>query len=102
MTRRPPRATLVPHTTPSPSVTVIVGSTDVTGPPPMVALIVVAVPAVPPVNGAGYPPFLFSLGPPIVPPLVPPHQVNTTVRPPGVTLFPPPSLGFSASVALAP
>src|SRR5437773_902257 len=68
----------------------------------MVALIVVAAPAVPPVNVAVYVPLLLSVVPPIVPVLVPPDRVNTTVSPPAVRLFPAPSLACSVSVAVAP
>ena len=40
--------------------------------------------------------------PPIVPVLVPPDWLNTTVSPPVVRLFPAPSLACSVSVAVAP
>src|SRR5439155_859046 len=85
-----------------PCVTVFVASTDVTGFPPMVAPMVVAVPAVPPVNVAVYVPLLLSVVPPIVPVLVPPVWVNTTVSPPAVRLFPAASLACSGSVGVHP
>src|SRR5439155_802159 len=75
---------------------------DVTGLPPMVALIVVAVPAVPPVNVAVYVPLPLSVVPPIVPVLVPPDRVNTTDRRPVGRLFPAASLACRVSVAVAP
>src|SRR5438270_11121916 len=86
----------------APGVTVMVGSTDVTGFPLIVAPMVVAVPAAAPVNVAVYVPLLLSVVPPIVPVLVPPDWLNTTVSPPVVRLFPAPSLACSVSVAVAP
>src|SRR5207302_1838216 len=85
-----------------PGVTVIVGRADVTALPPMVAPLVVAAPAVPPVCVAAWVPFPLSVVPPIVPVLVPPDRVNTTVSPPAVRLFPAASLACSVSVAVAP
>src|SRR5205807_3843326 len=80
----------------------MVGSTDVTGFPLIVAPMVVAVPAAAPVNVAVYVPLLLSVVPPIVPVLVPPDRLNATVSPPVVRLFPAPSLAWSVSVAVAP
>src|SRR5438552_10867425 len=86
----------------APGVTVMVGSTDVTGFPLIVAPMVVAVPAAAPVTVAVYVPLLLSVVPPIVPVLVPPDRLNATVSPPVVRLFPAPSLAWSVSVAVAP
>src|SRR5207302_320443 len=86
----------------APGVTGMVGSTDVTGFPLIVAPMVVAVPAAAPVNVAVYVPLLLSVVPPIVPVLVPPDRLNATVSPPVVRLFPAPSLAWSVSAAVAP
>jgi len=45
---------------------------------------------------------LLSVVPPIVPVLVPPDWLNTTVSPPVVRLFPAASLACNVSVAVAP
>jgi len=78
-------------------VTVIVGGVQVTGVPPMVALNVAAVPAV---KSAAWVPFAWSVVAPIVPVLVPPLTVNTTVSAPVVRLFPLASLAWSGRVTV--
>src|SRR5207245_3341274 len=69
---------------------------------PIVAPLVVPVPAVPPVPVAAWFPLPLPVALPIVPVLVPPDRVNTTVSPPAVRLFPAASLACSVSVAVAP
>ena len=76
----------------APAVTVTVGRVLVTAVPPTVAPIVVTVPAATPVNVVVYVPLPWSVVAPMVPVLVPPVAVKTTVAPPVVMLFPPPSL----------
>ena len=86
-----------------PGVTVMVGKVDVTATPPIVALIVFAVPASTPVNVAVYVPFPLSVVDPIVPVLVPaPVVLKTTVEPPVVRSFPAASLAWSVNVAVDP
>ena len=85
-----------------PTLTVTKGSVDVTADPPIVAWIVVAVPAVTPVKVAAYVPLPLSVVVPMVPVLVPPEAVKTTVAPPAVRLFPAASLAWSVSVTLLP
>jgi len=85
-----------------PTVTWIVGSVVVTAVPPIVAPIVVAVPATAPVNDAVYVPFPWSVVAPIVPVLVPPVAVNTTVAPPVDRLFPAASFACSVTVSALP
>ena len=86
----------------APGVTVIVGSVDVTAPPPMVAPIVRAVPAVLAVNVAVYAPFPLSEVAAIVPSLVPAPIVKTTESPPVVNTFPDPSRAVSVKVTVPP
>jgi hypothetical protein len=86
----------------APTVTVTVGSVEVTALPPIVALIVVAEPAVTPVRVAVYLPFRLSVVAPIVPVLRPPEAVKTTVSPPLVRLFPAASLAWSVRVTVPP
>src|SRR5437016_1419500 len=86
----------------TPGVTAIVGSVEVTGLPPIVAPMVVALPATAPVNVAVYVPFPLSVVAPIAPVLVPPDRMNTTASPPAVRLFPAASLVFKVSVAAVP
>ena len=83
-------------------ITVTGGNVDVTAVPPIVAWIVVAVPAVTPVKVAVYVPLLWSVVAPIVPVLDPPEAVKTTVEPPVVRLFPAASLACKVSVSLLP
>jgi hypothetical protein len=85
-----------------PTVTWTVGSVVVTATPPIVAAMVVAVPATIPVKLAVYVPFPLSVVAPTVPVLVPPEAVNATVRPPVVRLFPTRSFACSVSVTALP
>lgn len=104
-----PEATLFPETltrdvateTP-PGLTVTVGNVDVTEFPPIVALMVVAVPEVTPVNTAEYVPFPLSVVEPMVPVLVPPVRVNTTADPPALRLLPLLSLACNVRVMVDP
>src|ERR1041384_1826096 len=70
-----------------PAVTAIVGNVVPTALPLTVAWIVVAVPASWPVNVAVYVPLAWSTTEPIIPVLVPPDALNTTVAPPVVRLL---------------
>src|SRR5437016_284052 len=86
----------------TPGVTAIVGSVEVTGLPPIVAPMVVALPATAPVNVAVYVPFPLSVVAAIAPVLVPPDAVNATVSPPAVRLLPAASLARRVRIALPP
>lgn len=86
----------------APGPTVIVGAMEVTGEPPIVALVVRAVPAVVAVNDAVYVPFPLSVVAEIVPSLVPVPFVNTTVSPPPVSALLAASRAVSVSVAVVP
>ena len=77
-----------------------VGIVEVTADPPIVALIVVAVPEVVPVNVAVYVPFELSVTEPNVPLEVPPDRVNATVRPPLVSWLP--AASFAVRVTVTP
>src|SRR5258705_499785 len=87
-----------------PPATVTVGGVEATGAELIVAPTVVAVPARTPVNVAVYVPLPLSVAGDgaIVPVLDPPATLKTTVAPPAVMLFPPPSLPCSVSVTLLP
>jgi hypothetical protein len=85
-----------------PGVTVTVGSAVVTGVPPIVASIVVAVPAATPVKAAVYVPFPLSVVAPIVPVLAPPEDPNSTTSPPEVKLLPATSFACRVSVTALP
>ena len=65
-----------------PTCTETCGDVVVTGVPPIVALMLVAVPAIAPVNEARYVPLLSSVVVPMVPVEDPPLYENTTVAPP--------------------
>src|SRR5262245_55540883 len=82
----------------APGVTVIVGRVDVTGTPPMVAVMVRAVPAVVAVNVAVYVPLPLSEKLVNVPLLVPAPGPNTTLAPPVVSRLPLASLAVSVTV----
>jgi hypothetical protein len=82
--------------------TVTVGSVVVTATPPIVAPIVLAVPATTPENVAVYVPFVLSVVAPIVPVLVPPEAEKTTVEPPMDRLLPNASFACSVSVTALP
>lgn len=85
------------------AVTVIEGSVVVTAVPLIVAAIVRAVPAVPPVNVAVYVPFALSVTAPNVPVLVPgPASEKTIVAPPVVRLMPAASFAWSETVTPSP
>src|SRR5262249_6776485 len=88
----------------APGVTVIVGAAEATGAPPIVARTLVAVPARTPVNVAVYVPLPLSVAGDgaIVPVLLPPVTLKTTVAPPVVMLLPPASLPCSVSVTAPP
>ena len=86
----------------APALTVTVGSVDVTAAPFINAPIVVAVPADWAVNVVVYVPLPLSVVDPIVPLLVPPLRLNTTVAPPAGRLLPLASLVRSVSVRLLP
>lgn len=86
----------------APGVTVTVGIAVVTFAPPIVAWIVVAVPARRPVKDAEYVPLPLSVTVPIVPVLVPPDLVNAIVELPVEMLLPFASLAWSVIVTLDP
>jgi hypothetical protein len=83
------------------AVTVIV-LVEVTAAPPIVARIVVAVPALTAVKVAVYRPLRRSVVGLIVPVLVPPLAVNTTVRPPVVRFVPLEFFAWSVRVTRPP
>ena len=83
-------------------VTVTVGRVLVTAAPPIEALIVVAVPEFVPVKVAVYIPFPLSVVAEMVPLLVPPERVNTTVEPPVIRKFPFASFVVRVRVAVEP
>ena len=101
-TVEPDAATVEVAVDTGPIVTWTVGSVDVTADPPIVAWIVVAVPAVTPVKVALYVPLRWSVVVLMVPVLVPPEAVKTTAEPPVVRLFPAASLVWSVSVTPLP
>ena len=68
--------------------TVTVGKVEVIATPPIVPVIVVAVPETTPVKVAEYVPFVLSVVPLTVPVEVPPVREKTTVDPPVDKLFP--------------
>ena len=72
----------------APEKTVTVGNVEVTGAPSMELPIVVAVPAATAENVAEYVPSPLSLVVLICPLLLPPEDVNVTVRPPDVMALP--------------
>ena len=85
-----------------PGMTITVGKELVTAAPPTVAPIVVGEPETKPLKVAVYVPLLLSVVAEIVPVLVPPALVNTTVLPPEVSEFPAASLAVRVSVTLLP
>jgi hypothetical protein len=85
-----------------PGFTVTVGSVVDTATPPIVAPMVLGVPARIPVKLAVYVPFALSVVAPTVPVLVPPEAENTTVDPPVLRLLPAASLACSVSVTALP
>ena len=66
--------------------------------PSRVAVIVVAVPEIDPVNAAVYEPFPWSVVEPMVPVEVPPERAKRTVLPPELAKFPTASLATRVSV----
>jgi hypothetical protein len=85
-----------------PAVTVTVGNVLVTALPPMLALMLVAVPEVVPVKVAVYIPLPLSVVAEIVPLLRPPDRANTTVEPPEMRRFPFKSFVVRVKVTVEP